>query len=171
MVLDGLPLRTSRAGRPVIVAEDMRLIAEWVADRCPYLELEERNGRPIYSALGWMGEDGQLRAAVVYDGYTRINIDMHIAAEPGATWFVPFFVGEAFRYPFEQLNVRRVTAKTPANNAASIKFGRALGFRPEGRIRQALPGGVDLCIFGMLRDECRWLHVGRVNDGQRLSAA
>lgn len=152
----------------MIVAEDMRLIAEWVADRLrPYLTLGYSDGKPIYSALGWMGDDGKLLAGIVYDGLTGINIDMHIAAEPGATWFVPQFVGEAFRYPFEQLGVERVTAKTPANNAASIKFGLALGFKPEGRIRRALPDGIDLCIFGMLRDECRWLRVGRGLDEQR----
>jgi RimJ/RimL family protein N-acetyltransferase len=140
-------------------------VAEWVADRCPHLELEVHDGKPQFTAIGWERR-GELVAGVVYDGYTRINIDMHVAAE-GVRWLTREFLGEAFRYPFVQLSVRRVTGKVPATNAAARRFDEHLGFTYEGTIRQALPGGEDLIVYGMLKSECRWLEVG---NGQRLRA-
>lgn len=157
---------------------DQERIADWVCERSPYLDLyrsRDQKGRLAYSAIGWVDSAGVLVAGVVYDSLTRtrslyrshseINIDMHIASVPGSAWMDPFFFREAFRYPFEQLGVQRVTGKAPASHAASHRFQLALGFTREGVIREALAGGEDLHIFGMLRRECRW--IGAVSNGIR----
>lgn len=150
----------------MIVAGYDRDVAEWVQERLPLLELEERDGRPLYTAIGWADDTGRLVAGVVYDTYTRISIDMHIAGV--GAWWNPIFSREAFRYPFEQLSVKRVTSRTAADNTVGLRFVKAIGFTYEGRIRQALPGGKDLIILGMLKSECRWLGVGTYGwQGQR----
>jgi RimJ/RimL family protein N-acetyltransferase len=55
-----------------------------------------------------------------------------------------------------QLGVQRVTGYVPASNAAALRFDRHLGFVEEGRLREALPGGEDVIVLGMLKRECRW---------------
>lgn len=62
-----------------------------------------------------------------------------------------------FAYPFLQLGVGRVTARTRAGNLDVRKKIRRLGFKPEGRLRQYFPDD-DAMLYGMLRDECRWIN-------------
>jgi RimJ/RimL family protein N-acetyltransferase len=71
------------------------------------------------------------------------------------------FLGEVFRYPFEQLRVQRVTGLVPARNEQAARFDEHLGFKLEGRVRQILPDGDDVLVYGMLKSECRFLNVGR----------
>jgi RimJ/RimL family protein N-acetyltransferase len=65
----------------------------------------------------------------------------------------------AFRYPFIRLARRRITAETAASNIPMLRIQRRLGFVQEGVKRGAAMDGGDAIIFGMLRDECRWLEV------------
>jgi len=111
-----------------------------------------------YTAIG-LEQDGMIIAGVLYDNFTRVNIDAHIAGE-GRRWMTKRFLGEMFRYPFVQLGVARITCRIAASNADSLRLCQHMGFTWEGRIREALPDGEDLLILGMLRRECRWLGVG-----------
>lgn len=129
-------------------------IARWVQKHCPLLELTTP-----YTAIGLLDQAGaELVAGVVYDTFTGHNIEVHTAAV-GKPW-TRLYLGECFRYPFEQLKVERLTAKIAANNAASRAFVEGLGFKLEGTLRQWLPSGTDLMIYGMLKSECRWLQAG-----------
>jgi hypothetical protein len=135
-------------------------IAQWVLDRLPDLSVRAdrgADGRRFYSAIGWADPAGILLAGVIYDDLRLPNVDMHVAAVPGSPWLRSEFVREAFRYPFEQLGCSRVTGKTPALNKASRRLQELLGFRLEGIVREASLTGEDLCIYGLLRRECRWL--------------
>lgn len=139
----------------IIIAEPRERIAHWLADRVPHFVV----GSTPYTAVALAKESGPIVAAVVYDDFTRINVDAHIAIDrPGMT---RRFLGEIFRYPFLQLRVVRLTAKVAASNAASRRLCARLGFVNEGCCRQAFPDGDDLIIFGMLKSECRWLEVGK----------
>lgn len=132
-------------------------VACFVAARSPHFKITREEK---FVALGWADDRaGHLVAGVVFNDYTGRNIDMHVAGV--GAWCQPHFFGECFRYPFEQLGVRRVTSRTPADNALALKFVTALGFSREGRVRAALEGDVDLIILGMLREHCRWLGVGK----------
>lgn len=147
----------------MIVSGFARDVADFVADRTRHFDRlgpEEK-----FEAIGWTDATGRLVAGVVFTCYSHENIDMHIAGV--GAWCAPQFFGECFRYPFEQLKVRRVTSRTPADNPAALRFVQAIGFKQEGRVRQALAGGVDLIILGMLREECRWLGVGK--SGRKIS--
>lgn len=147
-----------------IVSEPAHEIAHWLASRVQHFEV----GSSPYTAIGLRDDRGHLVAAAVYDNFTRINIDTHIAIEHRRA-LTRHYLGEILRYPFEQLRVERITGRVAASNAASRRFCEHVGFVEEGRCRRALPGGEDLIVFGMLRTECRWLEVGR--HGQRVSAS
>lgn len=117
-------------------------------------------GRPInhinwWTCLGWR-ERGEIVAVVMY---TQPDLDediaMHLVVKPGARWCTSEFVSAAFRYPFTQLVVRRVSAAAPAENKPFQRMLEALGFVREG-IKRKLSGGRDFIMFGMLREECRY---------------
>lgn len=144
-----------------ILANQDAMVAKWVAGRIPIFEF----GSTPYTALGLMSAGG-LIAGCVYQNYTKVDIHMHAAALPDKRWLNRHFLGECFRYPFEQLGCRRVTGLVPAANRLARQFDEHLGFTYEGCIRQVLPNGEDLIIYGMLREECRFLKVG-LNHGRK----
>jgi len=134
-------------------------VARWMQQRLPFLEL----GLP-YVALGVTDAEGELVGGVLYDNYIRgINIDVHIASD-GPYFLTRHALGEFFRYPFEQLKVRRITAKILAANTRSRRFNEHLGFVLEGICAEAAPDGSDLCIYRMLKRECRWLNLGKTHE-------
>lgn len=109
-----------------------------------------------YSAIG-LERDGEIIAGVVYCAHSGPNVITHIASDGTRAWLTPAYLGAIFRYPFMQLRCARITAIVRADNADSIRFVVHLGFREEGRMRQAEADGTDLIIFGMLRSECRFI--------------
>jgi hypothetical protein len=147
--------------RRILANQDV-IVAKWVSQQMPIFEF----GSTPYTALGLVNEAGIMLAGVVYQNYTKTDIHMHVAALPGKRWLCRAFLGEGFRYPFEQLGCRRVTGLVPARNEAAQRFDAHLGFKQEGRVRGILPDGDDLIIYGMLREECRFLKVG-LNHGRK----
>ena len=64
--------------------------------------------------------------------------------------------GLIINYGFQQLNLHRIYSNAVAFNERSIKFHKKVGFREEGRLRQAMfKNGQyhDLVQFGILREE------------------
>jgi RimJ/RimL family protein N-acetyltransferase len=111
---------------------------------------------PKSIAIG-VERDSKLIAAVVYDRYSGNDICMHVAAEPGARWATKEAMFRFFAYPFLQLGCSRVTGLVGAENAAARKFDEHVGFVNEGTMRRGMADGTDLIVYGMLRDECRWI--------------
>lgn len=129
-------------------------VAEFVRSRIPDCEVWDDR----YEAIG-LEDGGQLVAGAIFDQQSQTNICVHIAADPGSRWLTTDFVRAVFAYVFGQLQLERVTALTSADNVASLKLQRALGFKEEGRMRNGAGPGKDLIISGMLRRECRyWSH-------------
>ncbi len=62
-----------------------------------------------------------------------------------------------FAYPFLQVGCTRVTGLVAANNQVARAFDEHIGFVYEGTLRRGMPDGTDLTVYGMLRDECRWI--------------
>lgn len=151
-------------GRFIVANQDKR-VAEWVASNISVFDF----GNTPYTAIGLANETGSLLAGVIYQNYTKTDIHMHVAALPGKRWLCRHFLGEGFRYPFEQLGCRRVTGLVPSRNEIAQSFDEHLGFVREGVVRKILPNGDDLIIYGMLREECRWLDVGRNHGRKRFS--
>jgi RimJ/RimL family protein N-acetyltransferase len=138
-----------------LVPNDDKRVAEWVAARIPVFEF----GSSPYTAIGWANQGGLLVAGVIYQNYIKTNIEVHIATV-GRRWASREYLGEIVRYPFDQLGCERMTALVPAKNARSQHFCEHFGFTWEGRMRRILADGDDLIVYGMLREECRWLTIG-----------
>lgn len=138
--------------KTTIYGEEDRVVP-WVGQR-----IDEDDFGPNCVALG-LEEDGELIAGVVYNWYTGPSISMHVAAEPGRRWLNRDFLFRAFAYPFLQLECNRVTGLVRLDNLDAQRFDEHLGFVKEGIIRQGAADKTDFILYGMLRDECRWLEM------------
>jgi RimJ/RimL family protein N-acetyltransferase len=104
-------------------------------------------------------EDGELIAGVAFNMYTGASISMHVAAVPGKRWMTKEFLWRSFAYPFVQLKCNRITGLVREDNLVAQKFDEHLGFRREGLLRGACLDGSNMVIYGMLKDECRFLRI------------
>lgn len=136
-----------------LVTSDDDRVAEWICQRIPMFEY----GSTPYTCIGLANRLGGLIAGAIYENFTQIDIRMHVVIEGGIN---RHWLGEIFRYPFLGLGVRRVTGLVPARNVAAQRLDEHVGFKLEGRMRSMLPDGDDLLIYGLLKEECRFLNVG-----------
>lgn len=127
-------------------------VAQWVAKRSTdYGDFGPCTGIGLEA-------DGQLVCGVLYNGYTKRNICMHIASDGTRRWMNRDYLWYCFYYPFVQVGVDRVTGLVGEGNAQARRFDEHLGFREEGRLRGACETG-DLIIYVMWRDDCRFLRL------------
>lgn len=129
---------------------DDALVSGWVAERISHVESFEGA-----VAIGVMDDHGSPLGAVVYHEFRGNDIQMSCAGE-NAAWLSRRVLRAIFSYPFVQLKCRRVTAMTPARNAHTRDFLERVGFRQEGVMRQGFIDD-DCVVYGMLRDECKWI--------------
>lgn len=109
------------------------------------------------TAIGVLRES-KLIAGVVYNNYVKnVSIEMSIASID-KRWALRHNIRAFFKYPFTQLDLRRVTALCSKKEGDTMDFLKRLGFTQEGIHRQAHYDGSDAVSFGMLKPECRWLH-------------
>jgi RimJ/RimL family protein N-acetyltransferase len=133
-----------------------RAVAEWVAARIPETDFGEWD----FTAIG-LSENGIPIAGVVYNNCRvgpdgPVSVEMHIAAD-SPRWAHRRTLQIFFGFPFSRLLVNRVTAITTEHNSQCRSMLERLGFVHEGSMRKAYPSGETAEIYGMLREECRWI--------------
>lgn len=62
-----------------------------------------------------------------------------------------------FGMAFEVFGCKRISLLVNKSNTASLNFVKKLGFQQEGMFRAYRDNGEDCYIFGMLKNECKWL--------------
>ena len=130
----------------------------WNADPVVWHWLKMTSGQHIEPAtcmLMGVVKDDDIIGAVLYHRFRWPDIEMGIYTTD-KSWCTRNILKSMFSYPFFQLGCARVTAVTDPSKPEVCKFIERLGFVREGRLRNALPHG-DQIIFGMTRDECRWI--------------
>lgn len=138
--------------KSVVYGQDARVL-KWVGERIGELEFS-----PGAIGIG-LEENGELIAGVVFSMYTKASISMHVAAIPGKRWMTKEYLWRVFAYPFIQLNCNRVTGFVREDNLVAQKFDEHIGFKREGLIRKGAVDGTNFILYGMLKEECRWLGV------------
>lgn len=133
------------------LVNDERVI-DWLAERI--------SGFPkditMHSSLAW--ERGErIVAACLYRNYYGRDIELVIGVDNAGPLFGPEALRFGFGYPFLQLGCRRVTANVASNNHKSKRLVERLGFKHEGTLRENVGEGIDMLVYGMLREECRWI--------------
>ncbi len=104
-------------------------------------------------------KDGQLVAVVIYDCFSTVDCNMHIASDGTGGWMNKSLLVSAFAYPFIQLKMNRVTGLVPSRNKEALLFDEHLGFVREGFHPKACEDD-DLISLGMLRENCRFIPKG-----------
>ncbi len=137
-----------------IVAQPKSEIGAFVNER---QGLKPDHSWGYYNALGLV-KRGDLVAGVIYNNVDGTNLCMHVGAIDGCRWLTPQFLFAAFDYPFNQLNMRRVTAPIKSGNRRAAEFVENLGFKRDGVLRNYYHDG-DLQLYGLLRENCRFLEM------------
>lgn len=99
--------------------------------------------------------DGLL-AVVLYNAVDEKNCGISIASST-PKWCSKLALRVIFGYPFIQLGLNRVTATIRQTNDKSISLVERLGFIHEGELKQYYENGESAMIYGLLKDDCRWL--------------
>lgn len=133
-----------------IVWGDAARVMRWVAERTGEQEY------PLYTAIG-LEKDGALVAGVVFNLKAGKNILMHVASDGSRHWMTPAYLSACFRYAFVQEGCNHITGLVRADNHAAQRFDEGLGFVRRGLLPCACEDGTDLIIYGMLKEECRFI--------------
>jgi len=132
--------------------EDERLVAwaeEQIGGRC----------REDAVAIG-LERDSELRGVAVFDTFTPTSCMVHLASDGSRRWMTRELITRVFAYPFLQCRFRRISCIASETNTDSLRIIRHFGWVQEGVIREGGTEGEDLLLFGMLREECRFLDAG-----------
>lgn len=147
--------------KPVVVgsilygADD--IVLDFVTRRIP--GMEDRTFQQAV-ALGVIRR-GILVGGVIYHNYRQPDHDIELsAAFSTPAWCRRETIRALFAYPFIQLGCQRITMLIRRSNKHARRFTERLGLKLEGVARRAYAGKEDIFVFGMLRDECRWLAHG-----------
>lgn len=122
-----------------------------------------------FTAIGVV-RSGRVVGGVAYHNFRQRNIEV-TAAFDDPRWALPGTLRALFVYPFETLGCVRMTAVIGRKNKRSRRFCEGLGFRLEGVARRAFDGKQDAMIYGLLREECRFLGIGHGQATQHRAAA
>ena len=123
-------------------------VRAWVAKRIGI------NGFGPSTAIG-VQRDGQLIAGAVYHDYRDGQIEASIASD-SPRWATRSVLYSLFAYPFIQCDANRLLVTCDESNDKAMKMNKQLGFTPEGILRQMYYPN-DAIIWGMLKDECKWI--------------
>ena len=127
------------------------LICKWFLER---FGGKYRSMMPDYRALG-VHENDVMLGGVIFDCFYGSDCEVSIAIADKRC-MQRRFIRQGFDYPFVQLGLKRISATVAQSNQRSLELMFRLGFKLEGRKRQAREDGDEL-LFGMLRQECRWI--------------
>lgn len=105
------------------------------------------------AAVSLVDEHEQFLAVCVFSSYLGTNIDMHLAARPGAHWLSRSYFNAVMALPFEVMQVSRITGLIRGSNRHTQRFASRMGFQYEGRMRKIFADGEDLVLYGFLREE------------------
>lgn len=132
----------------LVYGQDAR-VARWVQAHGPH-----SGDFGYYVAVG-VEEGNDLIAGWVFSEYR--GCDIHLSgASTTPRWASRSTLHALFSYPFVQLKVARLTAYTGRSMTSVRRFLERLGFVHEGTMRQGYVDD-DIAVYGMLRDECRWI--------------
>lgn len=98
---------------------------------------------------------GKLLGGVIYQSYTGPSIELFMAGlDPH--WVSRDLIWATFAYPFIQLKCSKLIGRVADTNKRALNMELKLGFKEEGRIKNAVTGG-DILILTMKREDCKWL--------------
>lgn len=125
-------------------------VVKWVLDKAG------GNYDENMTAVG-VEREGEIIAAVAYDGYTGENGSVFIHSRISSPHHCTrSFLFHIFAYPFLQLKVRRIFGIVDERKKDVIRFNRKVGFQVDGKLVEYFPDSSAI-LMSMGKDKCRWL--------------
>jgi L-amino acid N-acyltransferase YncA len=106
---------------------------------------------------------GVTKGMVVFDGWTKNAVMAHIAADSPMAWRK--LLPAACSYIFEEAGLGVIVGSIASSNRKSLSFVKRAGFRPVGSVRDGIALGVDLMLFELRRENCRFISQHRSANG------
>lgn len=108
--------------------------------------------------MGVMSDNGDMLLGVVLDNY-RIESNSICAsiAINDAKVLTKSTIKALFHTAFIKIGVDRISCMVEYDNYKSNSLTHRLGFVQEGVMRKASYNKKDLIVYGMLKDECKWI--------------
>lgn len=132
------------------VAVDTEAAYEYVNKFFPVVRVADQRGLVQY-------RDGEVVAAALYVEFNGSNVFVHLAGSPDKRWLTRDFLYWGFHYPFVQLGCRRITCCVDVTNVTSRIFCEHIGWKPEAVLEAAGVGGVDVIVYKMFREDCKYV--------------
>lgn len=130
-------------------------IATWAATQIPWMSGPDGFG-PC-EAWGILSDE-KLVGALVFSAHDRDVGDLFLhAVSLDGNWTGPEVWQAVSDYVFNMLGCERLSMILPKGAKKTRDAVERLGFVMEGVRRRAFHGGVNAIMYGMLREECRWL--------------
>ena len=134
----------------VINSDNIQEFADWIKPRADVHINDIANS----SYIGFV-ENNKIIGAVLFTNYDGNNIYIHVAFD------TPKCVNKKtiklmFDYIYNQIKCKRATAQCDDTNARIKKLVEGVGFIREGTMRN-MAGKNNLAVYGMLREECKWV--------------
>lgn len=108
------------------------------------------------TVLGVENQAGEVAGAIVLNCYTGPDAELTFVGKGSLQRGICRAVAH---YVFVQLKCERVSISVRATDKYTQKLALKFGFRAEGIKRSMFGAGQDAVLYGMLKDECRWLEV------------
>lgn len=137
---------------PLVLGHDTE-IGEFVARRIKHM-----HGAKFvnFTTMGIIRRGELIGGIIFHDHQPEYKSVVVSYAFDRPSWASPSVLASISQYVFVQLGCQRMATYTPRKNKRSRKFVEGVGFKLEGCARKAL-GTDDAMVYGMLRNECRWL--------------
>jgi RimJ/RimL family protein N-acetyltransferase len=132
--------------------ENTKLVGAYVGQKCG-CTFEDG----MFQALAVLNDNGEFCAGIVISEYRGHDCQISCATETSVAWR-PSVIATVFEYIFTQLGCARCTSITKKTNKRTRAFLEGLGFKLEGRLRRGFDGTQDALLYGLLAEECRYLH-------------
>ncbi len=137
-----------------IVGGEKELVGRWLLERLPEVTALPGGYEAIGVARGDLLVGGCLFTDYTPAPYGGASIQVWCA---GHDWISRKTIRVMLGYPFRQLNCHRITALTAKKNRACRSMMEGLGFRLEGLVRAGYGPGRDACLYGLLRNQQKWV--------------
>lgn len=130
-------------------------VAAWAAKQLPWAQEPDSFG-PC-EAWGIIKDEQMVGAVIFNHHHPEIgDIEWNIVA-PNTTWVGRDTLEVVFDYVFNQLKCVRMSVTLPKGAKKNREFLEKLGFIMEGTKRRGFPGGQNAILYGLLKEECKWL--------------
>lgn len=123
----------------------------WVIKHNPILRTDNTNG-----IMAIDSDKNETIGAVIFDNWTPNTVQAHIIATTSML-FKHGFLEEAFDYAFNISGRKYMLGIIPSDNEKSVKLVKSIGFKEAYRLKDGWADGIDIIVFEISRDNCRFL--------------